>query len=197
MPLPKEKERYTYTDYITWDDNERWELIYGVPYMMAPPSLPHQGISLELSRQLGNFLQNKPCKVFTAPIGVRLTADANDDTVLQPDIVVVCDYAKLDNKGVIGAPDMVVEILSPSTARVDRFEKFRIYESAGVREYWIVDPESRTAQVHILDNEKFNFIKTYRDNETVPVHVLDGCTISLPDTFPDSPFPDSLQTSSP
>ncbi|MDR0491717.1 MAG: Uma2 family endonuclease [Oscillospiraceae bacterium] len=175
-------ERYTYADFCTWDDDKRWELIDGIAYALASPLLAHQSVSSRLLGQLFAFLRDKPCKVFAAPLSVRLNADSADDTVLQPDIVVVCDRSKLDKKGIVGAPDMVIEILSPSTARRDKFEKLRIYENAGVREYWIVDPDSKTAQVHILRDGVFDF-NIYGD--TAPVHVLDGCRIALDDVFAD------------
>ena len=182
MPLPLEKESYTYADFCKWDDDERWELIDGVPYAMAPPSRFHQSICGNLGGQLWQFLKGKPCKVYNAPIGVRLNAAASDNTVLQPDIVVVCDHSKLDSAGIIGAPDMVVEVLSPSTARRDRLDKLLEYQKAGVREYWIVDPETRTLSAHLLENGKYT-IYAYGDTATVAVSVLEGCEISLPEVF--------------
>ena len=187
MKLPKKQPqpdlRYTYADYCTWDDDERWELIEGVPYAMSPaPSRAHQRISMSLSNQFSSFLMGKPCEVYAAPFDVRLNADTADDTVVQPDLVIVCDAAKLDDAGCKGPPDMVAEILSPSTARHDRFTKLRQYQKAGVREYWIVDPDSRTVSVHILENGKYT-INAFGDEGSAPVHVLPGCEINLPDVF--------------
>ena len=182
MGLPEKKQYYTYADYLTWDDDERWELIDGVPYAMASPSTTHQRICGELYGQLWQFLKGKPCEVFIAPYDVRLNATEEDDTVVQPDLV-VCDDAKIDDKGCNGAPDMVIEILSPSTAAHDRFRKFITYQNAGIREYWIVDPDYRTVQVHILENGRY-FIKIYGETETIPVHILDGCEINLSGVFP-------------
>ena len=142
----------------------------------------HQSISGNLIVQLGKFLRGKPYEVYAAPIGVRLNAEKKDDTVLQPDIVVVCDKSKLDDDGIIGAPDMVVEITSPSTARRDRFIKLLEYQKAGVREYWIVDPDTRTVSVHVLANGVYT-IAAYGDEGTAPVRVLEGCEISLPGLF--------------
>ena len=141
QPLRKEEARYTYADYMAWEDGERWEIIEGVPYLMSPaPTWVHQGISGELFLQIATFLKGKPCKVYAAPFDVRLfpADDDSDDTVVQPDIVVVCDRSKLDRSGCRGAPDMLVEILSPSTARHDQLVKLQLYKKAGVREYWIV-----------------------------------------------------------
>ena len=141
MPLHQEEQRYTYADYVTWPGDERWELIDGVPYAMSPaPTIGHQRIAGEIHRQLANFLKGKPCEAFIAPVDVRLNADNDDDIVVQPDVLVVCDKNKLDGKCCNGAPDFVVEILSPSTADHDRVNKFQVYVAAGVREYWIVDP---------------------------------------------------------
>ncbi|MCL1918918.1 MAG: Uma2 family endonuclease [Peptococcaceae bacterium] len=183
MALPKENERYTYTDYCSWDNDERWELIDGVPYAMTPaPSRFHQNISGNLFGQLFNYLQGKPCKVYHAPFDVRLNTGTNDDTVVQPDLLVVCDSSKLDDKGCVGAPDLVVEILSPSTARKDKLIKFQKYQQSGIREFWIIDPETRTVQVCTLENGNY-IISMYGDTDTVHVQVLDGCQIELCSVF--------------
>jgi len=183
LPQKKEEQRYTYADYCQWDDGERWELIDGVSYLMSPaPLRTHQGISRELTRQLANFLIGKPCKVYAAPFDVRLNADTYDDTVVQPDLLIVCDSSKLDDKGCTGAPDMVIEILSPSTGRHDKLVKFQTYQKAGVREYWIVDPDTRTVQVNILENGKY-VAAMYGDTGIAPVHILEGCTVNLRDVF--------------
>lgn len=192
MPLQQEKRKYTYTDYLSWPEDERIEIIDGVPYhtyggpiiegapvMQAAPSRAHQEISVEMVRQLANFLKGKPCKVYSAPFAVRLN---EDETVLEPDIAVVCDSSKLNDKGCKGAPDLVVEILSPSTARKDRMVKLQRYQQAGVREYWIVDPDTKTVQVCILENGRY-FVTAYADNDTAPVKVLDGCSIDLREVF--------------
>ena len=182
MEAMQKDRRYTYADYCTWDDDTRWELIEGVPYAMAPsPSLSHQSLSGSIHNQLYNFLVGNPCRVFAAPFDVRLNAAGDDDdTVVQPDIVVVCDREKLDEKGCNGAPDMVVEILSPSSDRHDRFVKFRLYRSAGVREYWIVDPNSRTIQACLLKGSEY-IINVYSDE--APVSILNGCSINLRDVL--------------
>ena len=183
MDAIRDDKRYTYADYASWDDDARYELIDGIAYMMSPaPGRRHQGIGGNIFAHLWNFLRGKPCKVYDAPFDVRLNAADDDDTVVQPDIVVVCDQAKLDDKGCNGAPDLVVEILSPSTASRDRVLKFNKYLQAGVREYWIVDPDSKTVLTHMLKDGQY-MTRAYAEADTVPVHVLDGCTISLPDVF--------------
>ena len=184
MEALRQDKRYTYADYYAWEDGKNWELIDGIPYAMSPsPSRTHQRILVELLGQFRDFLKGKPCEVFPAPFDVRLNALGNDDfDVFQPDILVVCDEAKLDEKGCNGAPDMVIEILSPSTAMRDRLLKFNAYQRAGVREYWIVDPDSTTVQAFILENENY-IARSYGEADTVSVHVLEGCEISLTDIF--------------
>ena len=183
LPVLTEKQRYKYDDYCSWDDGQRWELIDGVAYAMSPgPSWEHQDISGKLYLQIANFLKGKPCKVFYAAFDVRLNADSGDDTVLQPDIVVICDRSIIGGTGCKGVPDMVAEIISPSTARRDRLVKLQIYQKAGVREYWIVDPESKTVSVHLLENGKYT-ISAYGDEDSAPVHVLEGCLINLAEVF--------------
>lgn len=192
-----EAKHYTYADYASWDDEARYELIDGVPYidgrpftgvpgtvtmMSPPPSRNHQSISMEISGQLWDFLKGKPCEVYTAPFSVRLNAAYGDDNIVEPDIVVVCDKSKLDDKGCKGPPDMVVEILSPSSARLDRVYKFNKYLQAGVREYWIVDPDSRTVSVHVLDDGVY-VAGAYTDKDMAPVSVLNGCRINLEGVF--------------
>ena len=151
--------------------------------MMSAPSVMHQSISMEFSRQLAAFLVGKPCKVFASPFDVCLSAMGDDDdTVVQPDIVVVCDGSKLDSKRCNGAPDMIIEIISPSTSRHDRIVKLNRYLQAGVREYWIADPDDKAVTVHTLDNGRY-IISAYEGTETVSVEVLDGCKITLTDVF--------------
>ena len=185
METARNDKYYTYADYCAWDDGERWEVIDGVAYAMSPgASFEHQSVSMELAWQLRSFLHGKPCRVLTAPFDVRLSVNEGDGTVVQPDILVVCDHTKFDpsGKGVIGAPDLVIEILSPSTQRHDRLIKFKAYQHAGVREYWIVDTESKMVAASVLSNGKY-VTHTYFEDETVPVQVLDGCIINLGDAF--------------
>ena len=185
MALPqREYDRYTYSDYYSWDDGKRWELIDGVPYAMSPaPMRKHQDVSGALFVQLALFLKNKPCKVYNAPFDVRMNPDEDDDTVCQPDIVVVCDSSKLDDKGCRGVPDLVIEILSPSSVRMDRVIKLEKYRQVGVREYWIVDPELRSVEACILDGNRY-YLTVYIDE--APVFVLPGCVIDLKEVFPET-----------
>ena len=182
-PTVKKTQRYTYADYCTWGDDERWELIDGIAYAMAPaPSQSHQRISRDVLLQIGQFLRGKQCEVFGAPFDVRLNADTKDNTVVQPDLLVVCDQSKLDGKACVGAPDMIVEILSPSTELRDKLVKFKLYLQAGVREYWIVDPNKKMVTVHILKNGEY-MTNVYGEDDHVPVHVLEGCVVDLVEVF--------------
>ncbi len=191
MPLTNEKAHYTYADYLSFDGDERMEIINGEIVMMASPSTTHQRISRELFKQLVNFLDGKPCEAFSAPYDVRLFErngdEPNDvDTVVQPDILVVCDKSKIDDKGVKGAPDLVIEILSPSTQGHDSFIKLNLYQQAGVREYWIVDPETKTVKVFLLDNEgAYHTAKAYKQTDIAKVNALNGCFIELSKIFPE------------
>ncbi|MDR1948303.1 MAG: Uma2 family endonuclease [Spirochaetaceae bacterium] len=184
MPLAKENDYYTYADYLTWEGSERYELIDGEAYMMALPSRIHQEISGSLYYALRSYLEGKPCKVYAAPFAVRLNPaeDQSDDTVLEPDIVVVCDPSKLDDRGCNGAPDLVIEILSPSNTRHDRLVKFNKYRQAGVREYWIVGPEEKIVTVYVLKNGEYTAFN-YDDTGTAPVTVLPECEIDLKTIF--------------
>lgn len=192
MVQPAEKENYTFADYLTWDENDRYEIIYGDAVMMAPPKRIHQETLTEIFKQIANFLDDKPCKIYPAPFGVRLFEQDGDspsdvDTVVEPDISVVCDRSKLDDYGCKGAPDMVIEILSPSTMRNDRLVKFELYRRAGVREYWIVDPNNQSVEVYLRDeNNDLRPHEVYTRNDTAKVTVLDGCTVELAKVFPET-----------
>jgi Uma2 family endonuclease len=185
-----EDHYYTYGDWLEFDESVRAELIDGVPYMMAPPATNHQDIHRELFLQLGNFLKGKSCKVYSAPFAVRLFPqdDLGDDTVVEPDITVICDRSKIDKQGCKGAPDLVIEILSPSNIRHDRIVKFQKYLAAGVREYWVVDPDNRAVEVHTLRDGGYHTM-VYDETAEAPVSVLPGCLIRLSEIFPPVEIP--------
>jgi Uma2 family endonuclease len=178
MGLPlRDTLRHTYGDYLEWPEDVRYELIDGIAYAMAPAPLRlHQEILGEVFRQVGNALEGRPCRPFVAPFDVRLPraseADRDIDTVVQPDLVVVCDRAKLDERGCRGAPDWVVEILSPSTAGHDLIVKRRLYERVGVREYWLVHPVDRVVTVYRLQDGGFGAPDIYELTETLAVGIL-------------------------
>ena len=188
MALLAENDRYTFADCLSWPENERIELIEGEAVMMSLPTRIHQEISGELSRQLANFLEGKKCKVYAAPFAVRLFEKEGDtpkdvDTMVEPDISVVCDSSKLDDAGCKGAPDLVIEILSPSTMRHDRVVKFNLYQRAGVREYWIIDPDEQTVLVYLLEDGRYIAKELGGAGDRVQVNVLDGCFIELQKVF--------------
>ena len=148
--------RFTYGDYVRWSGDERWELIDGEAFAMSPaPSRRHQEAVVGLVGQIAPQLRRRPCRVYVAPFDVRLPrdaeADAEVDTVVQPDIAVICDPSKLDAAGCRGAPDWIVEVISPATAARDRVHKRDLYERNGVREYWVLDPDGRRLTIHRLD----------------------------------------------
>jgi Uma2 family endonuclease len=183
-------ERYTYADYLQWAGGERWELIHGVSYNMTPAPPPrHQRVATELVRQIANFLTDKSCEVFAAPFDVRFPdnsgADAAVETVVQPDISVICDAGKIDERGCLGAPDLVVEILSEETAGRDEGTKFSLYERYGVREYWIVNPWDETVRVYALNARgKYDFPVCVTKRETARSSVIQGLAVDLGEVFP-------------
>jgi len=159
LPAVKTDRRYTYADYRTWPEDERWELIHGEAWnMSAAPSLNHQRIIVRMSQWIATFLEGRPCEVIVAPLDVFFPADAHQpedevDTVVQPDLVVVCDPGKLYTRGCRGAPDWVIEILSPYTSSKDMHQKRALYQEQGVREYWIIDPAGRYVHVYLLGED--------------------------------------------
>ena len=180
IPDFEENRRYTYTDYLEWKGPERYQLINGEAFLMASPSVAHQALLMELSMQFGNWLKGKPCRVFAAPLDVRLfpEADNSDNTVVQPDLIVVCDKEKLAGGSVNGPPDLVIEIVSPSNTHRELFLKFQYYLDSGVREYWVIDPEGKNVQVHIYENGHF-LSSGYKGNDHIPVAITPGLDISL------------------
>ncbi|MFP5402671.1 MAG: Uma2 family endonuclease [Gammaproteobacteria bacterium] len=179
----RKEQRYTYADYLEWPDDARYELIDGEAFLMAPaPLVEHQEVAGEVYRQLANQLDGQPCRPYIAPVDVRLPrkdeADAAIDTVVQPDVLVVCDPAKIDRRGVRGAPDWLLEVLSPSTAAHDQIAKRRTYERAGVREYWLVHPGDRTLTVYLLDNGQYGRPEIYELKDATPIGVLPGVSIA-------------------
>jgi Uma2 family endonuclease len=184
-------KRYTYADYLTWVDNKMRELINGIVKLMSPASSSkHQVIGGDLYSELRALVKKKKknCMVFYAPFDVRLpkNGETEDDkiyTVVQPDICVVCDLSKIDKRGCLGAPDLIVEIQSPSTAKYDFMEKFPLYESSGVREYWVVFPYDEAIQVFLLqENGKYDEGTTYEEGN-IPVGIFDGEKISFSSIF--------------
>ena len=148
---------YSYADYLVWKIKERVELLKGKILEMSVPSPIHQEISGNLQGALFVFLKNSKCKLYTAPFDVRFPQKGESQvyTVVQPDLCVVCDFEKIDSKGCVGAPDLVVEILSPGNSKKEMKSKFALYQEEGVREYWVVDPERELVFVYVAENKKF------------------------------------------
>ena len=178
MAFALEKDKhYTYKDYLTWPDDIRCEIIDGVVYMMSPaPILAHQDVAGEIFYQAKQALQGKTCRALIAPLDVRLPrnneADEDSDIVVQPDVMVVCDPNKLDKRGVRGAPDWVVEVLSPKTASRDQIEKRRIYERHGVLEYWLVHPTDRVLTIYRLKEGEYGKPDIYELQGSTAVGIL-------------------------
>ena len=192
MAIPEEKSdrRFTYKDYFTWSGEERWELIHGEAYAMSPsPDRRHQEYSGVIFNQMFNYFNDKPCRVYSAPFDVRFSdyPDQPDDeieTVVQPDISVICDKDKLDDRGCRGAPDLVVEILSPSTAAKDLREKLALYERHGVREYWVVQPAEKIVMI-FLGNDAGSYGKptVHAAEEAASSRIFQGLTVDLKKVF--------------
>lgn len=183
---------YSYSDYLTWQWTEMAELIRGKIYKMSPaPTSTHQKVSGRLFLEIGNFLKGKKCQLFSAPFDVRLPLssrqkkDKEITTVVQPDLCVVCDPSKIDERGCLGAPDWIVEILSMYTSAKDLNEKFDVYEEAGVKEYWVVHPQEQTVLVYVLDETgKYKgLLKPYVSTDSIISTTLPGLTINLGEVF--------------
>ncbi len=180
----RDRNHYTYGDYRTWNGDTRWELIDGLAYAMAPaPTRTHQIIVGEIFRQVANQLQGQPCRAFIAPFDVRLPrgneADDAVESVVQPDVVVVCDSKKLDEKGCRGAPDWIVEVLSPSTADHDHKLKRALYERSGVLEYWLVHPTDRLVHVYRLANGQYGKPDVFVFSDVVATRVAGELTVDF------------------
>lgn len=184
-------QRYTYADYLTWQDYRRRELIHGRVYdLFSAPSMLHANISINLAFFFKWFIRKRKgkCRIFHAPFDVRLpkngeTDDNKIDTVVESDICVICDPAKLDERGCLGAPDLIVEVQSPSTRKRDLNEKLHLYESAGVREYWTIDPPPKTLTVFLLrENGKYGAGTVYKKGKA-PVGIFEGLKIDLKELF--------------
>ncbi len=179
---------YTYADYLTWRLKERVVLIKGKLFKMPPaPSPLHQEILSSLHVIIGSqlFNNNRKCSLYQAPFDVRLPLSKDDKvmTVVQPDLCVVCDKEKLDDKGCVGAPDLIVEVLSPSTAKKDMSDKFNLYEACGVKEYWVVEPNDALVWIYTLKNGEYIPQKPYVKTDIIRSELLDGLEIDLADVF--------------
>lgn len=181
---------YTYADYLTWRFKERVELLWGkVREMTAAPSTLHQKVLGSLHLAVGNRIKNTNCQVFIAPFDVRLPVKGTGSdiiNVVQPDLCVVCDERKIDDKGCLGAPDLVAEVLSPSTSTRDAKDKLRLYEQAGVPEYWVVDPYAGIIHKYILaSGGKYQSAYPVTAEDEIISETIPGLVFSMQDVFPD------------
>jgi len=193
----KDTAYHNYADYLQWTDNN-YELIDGEAYFMAPaPNIEHQEVVGEIYRQIANALAGKKCRAFIAPIDVRLAqqqgeADEQIDTVVQPDALVVCDKDKLDRRGVRGAPDWVLEVLSPATASHDQIKKRDLYERHGVREYWLVHPTDRVLTIYLLEGNEFSQARIVELSGETAITSLDNVVIQWDDLVTRLPSAEEL-----
>jgi len=180
---------YTYADYLSWKFTDLVELVRGrVMRKMSAPTEAHQQCSSNLQGLVWNYLRGKPCRVYAAPFDVRLmrstgNGDAQVRTVVQPDLCVICDLTKLDRRGCVGAPDWIIEILSPGTAIHDTKTKFDLYAENGVGEYWIVYPGEQTISVYVLRNGEYQPQADYYEPGLIPSHTLPELQLEWADVF--------------
>ncbi len=180
--------KYTYEDYLKWPEGEHWELLHGVAYLGPAPSRAHQEVSTNLVRELSLFFKGGPCRVYHAPFDVRLTEDGIDEkdcnNVVQPDVSVICQEDQLDERGCKGAPDLIIEIVSPSSASLDYIKKKELYERHGVKEYWIIHPIDQILQVYTLKREgHYGIPKFYSSEDRVTSSIFIDLLVDLREIF--------------
>ena len=180
----KKNKNFSYRDYLTWPEDERWELIHGEAFAISPaPAFRHQKIVGSVFNQIYNQLKDKKCQPMVEPLDVRLTEKLEKNKekihVVQPDVLVFCDPEKADDKGIVGAPDWILEVLSDSTAWKDTTIKLELYQQFGVREYWILNPETQLLLVYVLKEGKFGLPTPYLGSVTVPVTIFPGVVIEI------------------
>ncbi len=180
------KKSYTYADYLLWRFEERVELIRGKILKMSPaPNTNHQRFSMNITKQFILNFKHQTCQLFFAPFDVRLPIPSakKDSTVVQPDLCIICDETKLDEQGCNGAPDLVVEILSPGNTKHEMQTKFELYEESGVKEYWIVEPANKTVLVYSLQNNKYIGLKPFSDDADIESVLFPDMKVNLRDVF--------------
>lgn len=170
---------YTYDDYLSWSDEKRWEIIDGVSYALASPTVRHQDVLLNLASAMRPFFRGRPCRLFIAPLDVVLS----EDTVVQPDLLVVCDPKKVAGACIRGVPDLVVEVLSPSSAWHDRLCKFKRYAAAGVKEYWLVSPEVATIEIFTQEDGAFRIHEAFMQQERLTSALFPDVAFEMADVF--------------
>jgi Uma2 family endonuclease len=183
-------KQYSYADYLTWQFAERVELIKGWIYKMSPaPSSGHQDISGVFYRNIYEYLVGKNCKLYYAPFDVRLIdskkskSDKTVYTVVQPDLCIICDLTKIDEKGCIGSPDLIIEILSPGNTKRDLKTKFELYQENGVKEYWIAHPTDKNIMLFTLIKNKYVLHQTFFDDDVIESKLFKGLKINVAEIF--------------
>lgn len=192
LPELQDEQTYSYGDYLSWPEwpeGDRYELIHGEAFAMSPaPRLAHQTVSGEMQAQIHESLKDDPCRVFAAPTDVKLSPVEEDQkpTVVQPDLLVACAETLFTDRGIEGAPELVIEILSPESGYADRKRKFAVYERYGVAEYWIVDIDERVVETYLRDaaTGTFRRIDAYGPQDTVPSLAVPAVTVDLTLVFP-------------
>ena len=185
VPKPKmdHSETYTYEDYLTWDGPERWELIDGLPYMMASPTPEHQHALGQLFLQIGGYTQGKSCTTYIAPLDLTFEENRRTSKVIQPDLFVMCGEFGSD-KRIVGVPVLIAEVLSPSTAKHDLIRKLNLYQKAGVQEYWVADPEEKNINVYVHDGTVLRWIeKEYEPGDKLSPTMFLDLTIGVSTVF--------------
>jgi Uma2 family endonuclease len=184
-------QKYSYADYLTWQFEERIELLKGYFRQMAAPNTKHQRASKRLMNIFENHFQNKKCEAFYAPFDVRLynrqksiLADQEVFTVVQPDICVVCDDAKIDERGCNGAPELIIEILSQSNKQTDLKDKYHLYAESGVTEYWIIYPQDEVVHQYVLHDEKYELHNVYTKPDDIVPFLFPDLAIPVDKIFP-------------
>jgi len=185
-------KRYSYADYFKWKFQERVELIKGYIYKMSPAPAPsHQRVAFKIGLEFGNFFKQKSCQVFPAPFDVRLlnskkqTGDEHVFTVVQPDLCVICDPEKIDSRGCVGAPDLVIEILSPGNSKKEMGIKFDLYEENGVKEYWLVEPGDKVIYMYVLQKGRFIGLRPFTEDDEVHSALFSGLKFPVKEVFED------------
>ena len=177
-PKTDRSERYTYADYLTWDGDERWELIDGVPYLMASPIPEHQQAALQLGAEFAMYLRGKECRAFISPMDLTVETNMRTQQVVQPDLFVMCgEYGQ--DKRIVGVPVLVIEILSPSTAGHDFVRKMRLYQRIGVQEYWIVDPVTRFVYVYKREGDLLQWHSEHKPGDTLSPSMFPDLSINV------------------
>lgn len=174
------QHRFTWADYCSWTDGQQWEIIHGIPYCMSPaPTIRHQNVTGALFARIEQQLRGHPCRPFVAPTDVKLS----ESDVVQPDILVVCDPNKITETHIEGAPDLIVEVLSPGTAARDLRQKKALYEGSCVREYLVVDPLEHYAICFLLIDGVFDAGTVFSHDEILTLTTLDAVAVPLWEVF--------------